>query len=83
LIVATTFGVTNLLGFLGGNLADTMNYVSTVAQEGQSVETQEAFDTIRDGAWGTLIVVIITLCAAAVGGLLGRNDQRDLTALSD
>lgn len=54
LIVTTTFGVTNLIGFLGGNLADTTNCVGTVAQDGQSVETQEAFDTIRDGAWGTL-----------------------------
>ena len=97
LLWLTTTGLTNLLGFLGNNIAD----ISAVASEtvtGETVTTgevegavddaqaeiadvsigQSTYDNVAEGAWGTLIALVIALGAAAVGGMLGYNQRQDL-----
>ena len=78
LIVMTAFGVDNILGFLGGNLGNITNYASEVTGEAGATTQASAFDSIEDGAWGTLIALLLGLGAAALGGILGHNDRQDL-----
>jgi hypothetical protein len=79
LIVLTTTGLTNLLGFLGGNLAQTADYAVNIAQgETATTDAEAAFDNVRDAAWGTLVTLVGALAAAALGGLLGRYERREL-----
>lgn len=47
-------------------------------QQLQQVDPQQAFETVRDSAWGTLAGLVLPLIAAALGGLLGHNKRRDL-----
>jgi hypothetical protein len=93
----TTTGITNLLGFLGNNVADiaavasetvTGDTVTTGEVEGAVDDAQaqvedasiseETFDRVANGAWGTLIALVIALGAAAVGGMIGYNQRQDL-----
>lgn len=39
---------------------------------------RSSFDEVRNGAWGTLIGLLLALGAATLGGLVGRNTRRDL-----
>lgn len=79
LLLLTTVGLTNVVGFLGGNLANIADYVNDVADgTATPAERQEAFDAIRDGAWGTLVTVIAALVAAALGGVVGRYERHEL-----
>ena len=79
LIVLTATGLTNLVGFLGGNLADIADYAADVAQgEATTPEARAAFDDVRDAAWGTLVTLVVALAAAALGGVLGRHERFDL-----
>lgn len=48
------------------------------AAQGAESTLRNSFDEVRDGAWGTLIGLLLALGAAAVGGLLGQNKRRDL-----
>ena len=47
-------------------------------EPGQSVLRQ----AVKDGAWGTLIALVVGLGAAALGGLFGHNDGRDIDRAS-
>ncbi|MDP9368999.1 MAG: hypothetical protein M3Q03_12085, partial [Chloroflexota bacterium] len=47
-------------------------------QQVQQIDPQQAFATVRNSAWGTLIGLILPLAAAAFGGFLGHNTRRDL-----
>jgi len=38
------------------------------------------YDRVQNGAWGTLIALVLALGAAALGGLTGFNSRRDLVA---
>lgn len=80
LLVAAAMGVDNVLGFLGANLGNIMGFAGDVARSPDADLSAQAtaFDSIEDGAWGTLIALALALGAAAVGGLLGHNDRRDL-----
>ncbi len=40
----------------------------------------ENYDRVQNGAWGTLIALVLALGAAALGGLTGFNSRRDLIA---
>ena len=42
------------------------------------ISAEDAFDTAKDSAWGTLIGILLALGAATVGGLAGHNTRRDL-----
>jgi len=100
LIWLTTTGLSNVLGFLGSNIAD----ITSVASETLGVDVDDAttgtdvnntvnnaqasvtdaansedtYDRVRDGAWGTLAALVLALGAAALGGLLGSNRRADL-----
>lgn len=80
LIVATGLGVNNLLGFLGGNLANITTFAGDLVQTpGADPNAQaDAFATVESGAWGTFFALVLALAAAAVGGVLGQNDRQDL-----
>jgi hypothetical protein len=78
LLVLAALGVDNILGFLGGNLGNITNYAGEVASGADPSEQAAAFDTIEDGAWGTLIALLLGLGVAALGGVLGHNDRADL-----
>lgn len=81
LVVLTSTGLTNLTGFLGGNLNDLATYAADVVQGDQTAaEAQAAFDNVRDGAWGTLAALALCFGAAALGGYAGHHKRRDLIA---
>ena len=78
-------GVANVVGAIGSNVGDIANVVQSQGQAAQQaqqatqqVDPQQAFETVRDSAWGTLAGLVLPLIAAAVGGLLGHNKRRDL-----
>ena len=49
------------------------------AQEAvEKVDPNEAFKTVRDAAWGTLAGLVVPLAAAAVGGLVGKNERDEV-----
>jgi heme A synthase len=81
----TGSGVSGILGTVGSNIGDITNVVNTqgvstedAQQQAQSVDPQQAFSTVKDGAWWTLLGLILPLAASAAGGLLGHNDRRDV-----
>lgn len=79
LIVLSSLGLSNVLGFLGANLQNVANYAGEIATgEAAADEAQGAFDNIADGAWGTLIALLLALGAAALGGFVGHNKRADL-----
>ncbi len=70
-------GLGNLLGTVGNNLADIANLSQTVdVPSGQDAITvaQDNYDNARDGAWGTLVGLILALGAATIGGWAGHNE---------
>ncbi|MFL5759163.1 MAG: hypothetical protein ACJ789_05455 [Thermomicrobiales bacterium] len=79
LIILTATGLTNLIGFFGGNLASIANYATDVAQgQAPAADAQAAFDNVRDAAWGTLVTLVVALAAAALGGALGHYERHEL-----
>jgi hypothetical protein len=79
LIVLTATGLSNLIGFLGGNLSTIADYTVDVAQgEAATADAQAAFDNVRDAAWGTLVTLVLALVAAGLGGVLGHYERREL-----
>ena len=81
----TGSGVSGLIGSLGSNLGDLTNVAqsngastSTAQQQVQQVDPQQAFNTVKNGAWGTLAGIVIPLVVAALGGLVGHNSRRDI-----
>src|SRR5205823_2414784 len=60
LVVLASVGLTNLVGFLGANLANVARYACDVAQgNAAATDRRAAFDVVRDGAWGTLVTVVV------------------------
>ncbi len=43
-----------------------------------NVQAEDAFDTVRDSAFGTFLGLLLPLVAAALGGWLGHNTRREL-----
>jgi hypothetical protein len=79
LTLLTATGLTNLIGFLGGNLATIADYAVDVAQGGTAAaDAEAAFDNVRDAAWGTLVTLVLALAAAGLGGVLGHYERREL-----
>ena len=85
----TGTGVSNILGTLGSNIGDITNAAQSqgtsatdvqqqVQDQAASVDVDSAFDTVKNGAWGTLAGLVLPLIASALGGLLGHNKQHDV-----
>ncbi len=85
----TGSGVSNILGTLGSNIGDITNAaqdqgttVTDLQQQAEdqaaSIDVDSAFDTVKNGAWGTLAGLVFPLVASALGGLLGHNKQHDV-----
>ena len=49
-----------------------------VEEQVAAIDPQAAFDTVQDGAWWTLLGLILPLAAAGLGGLVGHNERRDV-----
>lgn len=79
----TTTGVTNLLGSLGQNIGDIAqvgaNQIDpgTAQNAANQAQTQavEAYDEVRNSAWGTLAGLLLALGASALGGFLGHKSK--------
>jgi hypothetical protein len=77
-VTAVAFGIDNIFGFLGSNLGDITNFAAVLSPNADPAAQQSAFDTIDDAAWGTLIVLILALAAAALGGYLAHYTRQEL-----
>jgi len=71
LIVLTSMGATNLMGFLGSNFSNVVDFASSNA----AAEGAGTFDTVEEGAWATFIVMVVAMIVAALGGLIGHNKE--------
>lgn len=49
-----------------------------VEEQIEEIDPQAAFDTVQDGAWWTLLGLILPLAASGLGGLVGHNERRDV-----
>lgn len=78
ILYLTGTGLGSIVGSLGTNISD----VTNLAQDTQSdpAAQQNAFDTVKDSSWGTLIGILLALAASTIGGIVGHNDRRDLVA---
>ncbi len=86
----TGVGLGNLFGTVGSNLGDIANIAQGTGVTPTEVEQQapdagqatnqatSAFAEAEEGAWGTLIGLLLALGAATLGGLLGHNKREDL-----
>jgi len=78
----TGSGVSGILGTLGSNIGDITGLVQQTgaadAAQTPDVDPQAAFNTVQDAAWGTLAGLVLPLAAAAIGGLVGHNERRDV-----
>lgn len=97
--LATT-GITNLVGYVGNNVAaiaavtsntaratgntqQATNTAQNAANQVQQAATnpsnqQTAYNDAKSGAWGTFVVFLLFLIAAALGGLVGYNKRETL-----
>jgi len=76
--LASLIGVGNLLGFLGANL-------DFISRFNPSTATTAAYNTVKHGAWGTLIFIAAGFIAAAIGGMLAglrRTSQNNTSAMA-
>jgi hypothetical protein len=75
-------GIASIVGAIGSNIVDIANLAQdqgqTAQQQAQTADPQQAFENVRDSAWGTLAGLLLPLIAAAVGGYLGHNKRREL-----
>jgi hypothetical protein len=67
-------GLGNLLGAIAGNIEDIADISSDLIEGDVSESARAAYDDARDGAWGTLIGLVLALGSAALGGLLGKHE---------
>jgi len=73
--LASLIGVGNLLGFLGANL-------DFIARFNPSTATTAAYNSVKHGAWGTLIFIAAGFIAAALGGMLSGWRRRPANTYS-
>jgi heme A synthase len=78
-------GVSGLVGALGTNVTDIINAArnsgitgSDVQQQTQQVDTQAAFNAVKDSAWWTLAGLVLPLVASAIGGWVGHNEREEV-----
>lgn len=91
ILYLTGAGVSSIVGTLGSNIGDLTNIAqqqgvntsdpaAAADQATAGVSAADAFNAVKDSAWGTLIGLVLPLAAAALGGLVGHNTRRDLVA---
>lgn len=82
LILMVGLGLSNLLGALGSNVNDVVDLVrsSDVTTGDASAAAESAYDDARDGAWGTLISLVLALGASALGGWAGHHQRSEILA---
>ncbi|MGI8644317.1 MAG: hypothetical protein ACR2LS_09415 [Thermomicrobiales bacterium] len=89
LLWLTGLGLGNVFGAVGANFDDLSNAVQDQAQEAGIDSTDEAvaeadqslnasFSDVEEGAWWTLIGLLVALSAAVLGGMVGHNSRNDL-----
>jgi hypothetical protein len=87
LLLLAGLGLGNLLGGIGTNIDEIANITTgavggvdtgAAAQDAQNAAI-DAYDEARNGAWGTLIGMLVALGASTVGGLLGHKARHDHT----
>ena len=80
-------GVSGLIGSLGTGIEDIINLAeeqgvsvdqAQAEQAAQQVDPNQAFDTVQEGSWWTLLGLVLPLAAAGAGGVLGHNERRDV-----
>jgi hypothetical protein len=85
----TSTGVGSVIGTLGSNLGDLTNVaqsqggsnpIDAAQQQAGQISGTDAFNAVKDTAWGTLLGLILPLAASTLGGILGHNSRRDLVA---
>jgi len=71
LVAAAAMDVENLFGFLGGNLATIAGYNASggVTPTGAPV----SFSDVESRSWWTLVVLVVGLALAAIGGWAGQQ----------
>lgn len=85
----TGSGVSAIVGTIGSNIGDITTLVEQQAgsteqaqadaeAQAASVDPNQAFNTVKDAAWGTLAGLILPLAAAGAGGFVGHNERRDV-----
>jgi hypothetical protein len=67
---------TEVIGEEATELTDEVDVEEAVEEaEAAAPSAESVYDRVRDGAWGTLIVLLLSLATATLGGWLGRNEQ--------
>ena len=61
----------------GATPADAQAQADQAQAQGEQT-ARGAFDEVRNGAWGTLLGLLLALGAASLGGYLGHNKREDL-----
>lgn len=89
LVWFSTTSLMNIVGFVGANVANVANAVSnadvttgsiqSAANSAASAAPVVTYGDVTTGAWITFIVLVALLAAAAIGGLLGRNDRAEVS----
>jgi hypothetical protein len=77
ILVAVACGIDNALGFFGANLSNLANFTQQATVNGR-VAAGGSFNDLENGAWGTLLALVLAFGAAALGGLLARHNREDL-----
>jgi len=77
ILIAVGFGIDNALGFFGANLSNLANFTQQATVNGR-VTAGGSFNDLENGAWGTLLALVLAFGAAALGGLLARHNREDL-----
>ena len=81
-------GVSGLVGSLGTGIEDIINLAEeqgvsvdqaqAEVEQAAQVDPNQAFDTVQEGSWWTLLGLVLPLAAAGVGGAVGHNERRDV-----
>ena len=79
-------GVSGLIGSLGTGVEDIISLAEdqgvsvdqAQAEQAVQVDPNQAFDTVQEGSWWTLLGLVLPLAAAGAGGVLGHNERRDV-----
>lgn len=51
---------------------------ATAQEQVEQIDPNQAFDTVKNAAWGTLAGLVVPLVAAGLGGLVGKNERDEV-----
>ena len=82
LVWMTTTGLTNLVGYVGSNLANVTGVTTGNVQSAADTATANlpgvTYSDVETGAWITFVVLVAVLAAAAIGGWAGSHSRADV-----